>query len=390
MEFTTEGKYLLLIYEPFYGYDEVEKKISTDGYNLKNTFFLDSSCLYESQETDIPDDAFCFKIGEIAKGYYHLSNDVFGVTHNFYISETIKLRKQMFITNNNISIIRKIDEVVSSDVYISDGDEYFPEMFPYKEFQALLKTFPNSTELKKYTHARISHLLLNYFDGVSKYASDYESYLNKRSRAVYPSPEKALSLNLELYLQAQQKLKAMLDDSDAYSEHDWQLAIWDILRILYPKYILAKREQDIGSDGRHKKHPDFLLIDASGFVDLLEIKKPNKQRLITSSTYRDNYVADRDLSGAIVQIEKYIYTLNHGGANIERTLQERLSTELPKGVSIKVTNPQGMLLMGRSHGLTDDQLFDLEVIKRQHKNIVDIMTYDDLLFRLDNIIEQLS
>ena len=44
MEFTTEGKYLLLIYEPFYGYDEVGKKISTDGYNLKNTFFLDSSC----------------------------------------------------------------------------------------------------------------------------------------------------------------------------------------------------------------------------------------------------------------------------------------------------------------------------------------------------------
>ena len=49
-------------------------------------------------------------------------------------------------------------------------------MLPYKEFQALLKTFPNSTELKKYAHARISHLLLNYFEGVSKYASDYEAY----------------------------------------------------------------------------------------------------------------------------------------------------------------------------------------------------------------------
>lgn len=389
MEFTTEGKYLLLIYEPFYGYDEIGEKISKNGYNLKNTFFIDSTCLYEPQDVDMPDNAFCFKIGERVNGYYHLSRNVFGLKHNFYISETIIIKKELFITNNNISVIRKIDEVASSDVYISNEDKYFSGMLPYKEFQALLKTFPNSTELKKYAHARISHLLLNYFEGVSKYASDYEAYLNKRSRAVSTSPQKTLSLNLELYLKAQQKLKAMLDDSDAYSEHDWQLAIWDILRILYPKYILAKREQDIGSDGRHKKHPDFLLIDASGFVDLLEIKKPNKQRLITSSTYRDNYVADRDLSGAIVQIEKYIYTLNHGGTNIESSLQSRLSAELPKGIRIKVTNPQGMLLMGRSHALTDDQLFDLEVIKRQHKNIVDIMTYDDLLFRLDNIIEQL-
>ena len=389
MEFTTEGKYLLLIYEPFYGHDEIGEKISKNGYNLKNTFFIDSTCLYEPQDVDMPDNAFCFKIGERVNGYYRLSRNVFGLKHNFYISETIIIKKELFITNNNISVIRKIDEVASSDVYISNEDKYFSGMLPYKEFQALLKTFPNSTELKKYAHARISHLLLNYFEGVSKYASDYEAYLNKRSRAVSTSPQKTLSLNLELYLKAQQKLKAMLDDSDAYSEHDWQLAIWDILRILYPKYILAKREQDIGSDGRHKKHPDFLLVDASGFVDLLEIKKPNKQRLITSSTYRDNYVADRDLSGAIVQIEKYIYTLNHGGTNIESSLQSRLSAELPKGIRIKVTNPQGMLLMGRSYALTDDQLFDLEVIKRQQKNIVDIMTYDDLLFRLDNIIEQL-
>lgn len=46
--------------------------------------------------------------------------------------------------------------------------------------------------------------------------------------------------------------------------------------------------------------------------------------------------------------------------------------------------------MGRSNNLSRDQLFDLEIIKRQHKNIVDIMTYDDLLERLKNIIDQLS
>lgn len=103
----------------------------------------------------------------------------------------------------------------------------------------------------------------------------------------------------------------------------------------------------------------------------MEIKKPNKQRLLTATQYRNNYVADRDLSGAIVQIEKYIYSLNHIGTKIEEDLQKRFLGELPDNVLIRVTNPQGMLLMGRSNNLSRDQLFELEIIKRQHKNIVD-------------------
>lgn len=56
----------------------------------------------------------------------------------------------------------------------------------------------------------------------------------------------------------------------------------------------------------------------------------------------------------------------------------------------KVVNPQGILLLGRSNNLTDEQLFDFEIIKRQHKNIVDIMTYDDLLKRFRNILNQIK
>jgi len=166
--------------------------------------------------------------------------------------------------------------------------------------------------------------------------------------------------------------------------------VHEIVLILYPKYILAKREIDVGHDGRHAKKPDFLLVDASGFVDILEIKKPNGQRLITKTDYRNNYVADRDLAGAIVQIEKYVYCLSRGGKTIERKLQNKLETDLPRGIEIKSVNPQGILLMGRCEGLSAEQQFDLEIIKRQHKNIVDIMTYDDLISRMGNMIKQFS
>jgi hypothetical protein len=42
-----------------------------------------------------------------------------------------------------------------------------------------------------------------------------------------------------------------------------------------------------------------------------------------------------------------------------------------------------------SPALDQDQAFDLDVIKRKYMNMMDIITYEDLLRRLDNIIASL-
>jgi hypothetical protein len=42
-----------------------------------------------------------------------------------------------------------------------------------------------------------------------------------------------------------------------------------------------------------------------------------------------------------------------------------------------------------SAAIDQNQLFDLELIKRKYANMMDIITYDDLLRRLDNIIASL-
>jgi hypothetical protein len=49
-----------------------------------------------------------------------------------------------------------------------------------------------------------------------------------------------------------------------------------------------------------------------------------------------------------------------------------------------------MIIMGREINLSPSQKRDFEVIKRKYKNIVDIITYDDLLGRLSVTIEQLQ
>ena len=44
--------------------------------------------------------------------------------------------------------------------------------------------------------------------------------------------------------------------------------------------------------------------------------------------------------------------------------------------------------MGSTKGLSRDKIQDFEVIKRKYKNVIDIITYDDLVDRLKFTIQQ--
>lgn len=390
MYFKKINNFLFMIYRPDYNFDDILKNIQKDEIFLHRTFALKNENISNEIE-ELEGEEICFKIGRFINGYYLLDKDIFLTKHDFYFSENIKINKKLFISYSNISIIKSIDEIVDCDIYIVDKYDGIQGHIPYSDYISLINTFPNTTETYKYRYMRVAQSIRNYVENLGDIQLKYEKYLNKRTDFIAISRSKDIkSIRFELFTQAYESLQFMLDDAGGYSERDWQTAICDILCVLYPKYILAEREVRIGSDQRHGKRPDFLLIDSDGFVDLLEIKKPTEQRIITNSTYRNNYVADRDLSGAIVQMEKYIYTLNHGGNRVECDIQRQISDKLPEGVNVRVANPQGMLLMGRSEDLSAEQKFDLEIIKRQYKNIVDIMTYDDLLERLGNIVKKLE
>ena len=121
-------------------------------------------------------------------------------------------------------------------------------------------------------------------------------------------------------------------------------------------------------------------------IDIIEIKKPFTNSLLSSSKYRDNYTPKKELSGSVMQVEKYLFHLNKWGVEGEKQINAKRSSELPSGMKIKVTNPKAMLILGRDNDFAADQKFDFEIIKRKYVNIVDIMTYDDLLQRLENII----
>jgi glycerol-3-phosphate responsive antiterminator len=89
-----------------------------------------------------------------------------------------------------------------------------------------------------------------------------------------------------------------------------------------------------------------------------------------------------------MQIEKYIYYLNKWGKKGEESLTHKYRDKLPNNFSIKITNPNGIIVMGRDNNISKAQKDDFEVIKRKYKNIMDIITYDDLISRLRFTIDQ--
>lgn len=382
-----EEKCLNIIYSPAINFDVIEKNIN-DRTWIKGTFWVNKTNIVEINQDD---ESICFTIAKTKENYYLLDREVFGIKHNISIEKKLNISDKWFITYPKTSVIKKIDELLQDDLCIVADENGEENYLPSRAFLELIEVFPNSYEVKKYVSSRISYLLSTYVEGVWKNKESYERYLEKKEANLPLSSFPNIKLmGYEMYKKAYDELELMLKNSMSYSEKEWQRRIYEIICVLYPKYIARFREIEVGTDGRHMKTPDFMLVDSAGFVDILEIKKPDGIKVVSTTEYRNNYVASRDLEGAIVQIEKYIYILNHEGEARVKKIQDKVRNHLPSNFRLKVVNPQGILLLGRSNNLTDEQLFDFEIIKRQHKNIVDIMTYDDLLKRFRNILNQIK
>jgi hypothetical protein len=187
------------------------------------------------------------------------------------------------------------------------------------------------------------------------------------------------------------KMEDMLEHSSSYSEKQWQDEILQIVLFIFPRYIHAFKEGVVNDSWANKyRRVDFLLLDASGFIDVIEIKKPSDQHLITSNCYRENHVPLRELSGTIMQVEKYLYHFNRWGPAGEKVLKKKYKSTLSENLEIKIVNPSGYIIMGRDEGLTEEQMNDFEVIRRKYRNVLDIITYDDLLRRLKAIRDHLN
>ena len=210
-----------------------------------------------------------------------------------------------------------------------------------------------------------------------------------------------LQAEIDKFAYLRDTISEWLENAHAYSERDWQKMIMKIILLIFPKYIAVLENVGVAdfysSPNRTKKrYIDLCLVDASGNIDVIEIKKPFDNAILGKTLYRNNSLPAKELSGSIMQAEKYLFHLLKWGVAGERALSKQYGARLPSAMPIRTTNPKAIIILGQDRlpggqqPLSESQVRDLEVIKRKYANMMDILTYDDLLRRLNNIIDSLS
>lgn len=385
---------LIMSYSPSNGTRFIFEHFSKYGYcQIKRTFYVNKDLIKSNIDDSDSEETLSFCIGHIQDGFIEINKKVIDTKHRFFFSEKIQLKQNMFIAVHNISILGEIDDVIDEDFYVVNGENHIKGI-PIEAYNNLIKCFPKKTELEYYSYSRISNLLREWFPECDKYQAVYEQFIEKKNKQLVIKNKEHFSrsnnaIELAQFSTAKEELEEMLSRPKGVIEKEWQERIHSIIQLLYPQYIYGAREIRFKGIDKNDKQPDFILVDTNGFVDILEIKNPDVRLITKQASYRNNYVPVKELSGAVQQIEKYIYCLT-SIENSQKTVLEKLRDGLPEGVNPQVVSPKGMLLIGRSKDFNEQQKRDFEIIKRQYKNIADIMTYDDLLKRISNIVSSLE
>lgn len=255
-------------------------------------------------------------------------------------------------------------------------DEFFHKTFPRKYPKQDLSSKQRATRvIRNLDSTIIEHLspddISKIFDFVeSMLSTRYSSNIHRRkllSAAKVKIDDVALAEVIS-------KFETLLEESP--SEKKWGEFLEKNLFLVESKYIKIMPELNVVLAGARKV--DFGLVDAQGYLDIFEIKKPNT-KLLASNTDRGNYYWSTEAVKAIVQAEKYLFNAERKASS----LSEDISRE--RGIKVEIVKPRAVVVMGSSVQLEADPKMreDFRILRMSLKNI-EIVLYDELLDRLKN------
>lgn len=381
----------------------IDHKLDDEGsVTLAHTFTVRKSDVLNHGVDDdvdfIDEDTRLFVIGAVEGGYRRIRKDVLGLKQDLLVDESVGLQRRMFVAERNISIFYRIDDLTEEQIIIGGANV---DAIPAEEFRELVRRFPTSSELRLYSYSRVTRILRDYLPTMSDAEARLQDYLERReersvaARKVAASRVSAASeLELEKFTYLRDRFVEMLKDAESYVESDWQAAVADLFLLIFPQYVAVLHNVHVKERYSNPTKPtdryiDLMLVGANGSADIIEIKKPFERALISKRQYRKNHVPVLELSGSIMQAEKYLFYLSKAGREVELAITKKYAAELPDGLEVKITNPKAIIFAGRDYNLSAQEKFDLEFVRRKYSNVVDVISYDDLLRRLDNVIASL-
>lgn len=398
---------LLLVYTPDKGAKFVDERLAEHGeedeeLKIRGVFYFRRE---DVKDIDAPDASKrTFVLGRVMKehsGYYKVESRVLGIKVNLFIAKGVDVDLGWFeplyvYDYGSVTVFDKINRVVDEDVFIGGDHE---RAIPVDSWEKIVAQFPNQRELGHYGDMRVENLIRDYFTVLPDSAKKLDAYVERRKKnalkgrkdeALDSSQRQIGEFEVVKYQYLSERLTELLGD-DTLSEKDWEREILKLILLLYPKYVAVLSQMEISENltkpngGSTKRFIDLALVDADGHIDLIEIKKPSAGSVLRSGTDHGNYVPSSLLTKAVMQMEKYILYLQKGGYALEKKLNAKYSAQLPGSMKIRVVNPKGLLILGRRN--FDRQAnVDFEVIRRKYANVVDILTYDDMLSYFKNIL----
>lgn len=156
-------------------------------------------------------------------------------------------------------------------------------------------------------------------------------------------------------------------------EQRWQEWFEKNSWVLGSEFVRVLNERQIDT----AKISDFLMEAYDGFLDVIEIKRPEgKLRFWSEQLDHDNYVPSMDLVKAITQASTYINEVEREANSVK--FLERVSY-------VKTIKPRCTLIFGRSTGWNQKQKEAYRILNASYHNLT-ILTYDHVLERSKRVM----
>jgi hypothetical protein len=373
-----------------HGIDWIDEVLRKEGKVSIKSFLFTNNDIFEKIDDDDGLE-YLFSLGKIKDKLVHLNKSVFNIEHDFCfdVNFPFKIKHLTYkipsIRGKHINYINKISKTINKDIIISDDNNLYIECVPTQAYISLIESFPNPREVLLYTHKRIEEKIGSFLDIEENYIKKFDVYMKKKATTFkYDNLSSIDNYEIKKYEAIIKQLKYLLV-SDSLTEDEWQNKILEILLLIFPNYVKVIKKLEINTEDG-KKQIDLCLINSNGSLDIIELKKPFEDGIISVNTYRNNYYPLKELAGAVMQTEKYLYYLSRGGYHLENEITKKYEDKL-EGLKISIRNPKGIIICGSNKNFNTQQLSDFEIIKRKYAKIVDILTYEDLIGRLENIVK---
>lgn len=181
-----------------------------------------------------------------------------------------------------------------------------------------------------------------------------------------------LALHLKRRMQAIAEFETML--SQDLVERPWQKWLQKNSWVLGTDFVRVLGERSI--DTQHIS--DFLMEAYDGFLDIVEIKRPEGDLSFWAATQdHGNYFPSSDLTKAITQASRYLYEVEREANSVK--FLERVD-------HVKTIKPRCTLIFGRSHEWNDEQRESYRILNSCLHNLT-LLTYDHVLERARSLLK---